>query len=166
MCLSRNHSVIFEVRLSPRAPLHFLIIINRDDNNQNDDCNVMTITFKYSHDLWFFMILHHLPLPFLSPFSRTEFPPETSSCHDASVSKLLSLITTLIIIIMVIILVITITYDSVWWFLLPLKKTVTWDSFQKQFLTDLTTIIMNLLVEITSARELFTEVKQKFHNCD
>ena len=53
---------------------------------------------------------------------------------------------------MVIILVIMITYDSVWWFLLPLKKTVTWDSFQKQFLTDLTTIIMNL-VEITSGRE-------------
>ena len=67
---------------------------------------------------------------------------------------------------MVIILVIMITYDSVWWFLLPLKKTVTWDSFQKQFLTDLTTTIMNLLVEITSARESFTEVKQNFHNYD
>ena len=67
---------------------------------------------------------------------------------------------------MVIILVIMITYDSVWWFLLPIKKTVTRDSFQKQFLTDLTAIIMNLLVEITSARELFTEVKQNFHKCD
>ena len=63
---------------------------------------------------------------------------------------------------MVIILVIMITYDSVWWFLLPLKKTVTWDSFQKQFLTDLTTIIMNLLVEITSGREFSQKWSKTF----
>ena len=63
---------------------------------------------------------------------------------------------------MVIILVIMITYDSVWWFLLPLKKTVTWDSFQKQFLTDLTTISMNLLVEITSGREFSQKWSKTF----
>ena len=44
--------------------------------------------------------------------------------------------------------IITITYDSIRWFLLPLKETVALDSFQEQLLSDL--IIKMIMIMIIS----------------
>ena len=52
----------------------------------------------------------------------------------------------MIMITMMITIIIIITYDSIWWFLLPLKETVALDSFQEQLLSDLIIILIMIII--------------------